>query len=44
MSKISKKARHELLVAVSDCYRMAEKRDKSRILLTSSREAESDRE
>ena len=32
MSKISKKARHELLVAVSDRYRIAEKRDKSRIL------------
>lgn len=32
MSKINKKARHELLVAVSDRYRIAEKRDKSRIL------------
>jgi len=32
MSSISKKARHELLVAVSERYRMAEKRDKSRIL------------
>lgn len=32
MSKISKKDRHELLVAVSDRYRIAEKRDKSRIL------------
>src|SRR5664279_3607496 len=32
MSNISKKARHEILVAVSERYRMAEKRDKSRIL------------
>jgi hypothetical protein len=32
MSSISKKARHELLAAVSERYRMAEKRDKSRIL------------
>jgi hypothetical protein len=32
MSSISKKASHELLVAGSDRYRMAEKRDKSRIL------------
>jgi len=32
MAKISKKARQELLVAVSDRYRIAEKGDKSRIL------------
>lgn len=32
MSSISKKARREILVAVSERYRMAEKRDKSRVL------------